>query len=254
MLETRALTVAFDGVVLVDQVSMQARAGAVTAILGANGAGKSTLFHAIAGSVIPTAGAALMFDRPVRDWRAGEAARVRAVLAQNPSLGFDFLVREAVALGRIPHETDDAANRRIADAALAAVGLAHFAQRRYLSLSGGEKQRVHLARALAQIWDQPNPRRCLMLDEPTVNLDFTQKRAILDVARNLAREGATVLVVLHELNLAAQFADHLVLLKRGRVVAQGDAHAVLVREHIEHAYDGSARILPDPQTGLPIVL
>lgn len=254
MLETRALTIAFDGVVLVDQVSLSARAGAVTAILGANGAGKSTLFHAIAGSVIPTAGEVRMFERAVRDWPAREAARLRAVLAQNPSLGFDFLVREAVALGRIPHDTDERSNQRIAEETLAAVGLADFAQRRYLSLSGGEKQRVHLARALAQIWDQPEQRRCLLLDEPTVNLDFTQKRAILDMAQQFARRGASVLVVLHELNLAAQFADHLVLLKQGKVVAQGDAHAVLTQEHIEHAYGGSARILDDPQTGLPIVL
>ena len=254
MLETRALTIAFDGVVLVDAVGIAARAGAVTAILGANGAGKSTLFHTIAGSVIPTAGEVLMFGRPVRDWPAREAARLRAVLVQNPSLGFDFLVREAVALGRIPHDTDERTNRRIAEEALAAVGLAEFAQRRYLSLSGGEKQRVHLARALAQVWDQPETQRCLLLDEPTLNLDFTQKRSILETARQFAQRGGTVLVVLHELNLAAQFADHLVLLKRGQVVAQGDAHTVLTRAHIEHAYGGSARILEDPQTGLPIVL
>lgn len=254
MLETLGLRVAFDGMVLVDGVSLVARAGAVTAILGANGAGKSTLFHAIAGGIIPTAGEVRMFGRPVRDWPAREAARQRAVLAQNPALGFDFLVREAVALGRIPHETDEASDRRIADATLAAVGLAAFADRRYLSLSGGEKQRVHLARALAQVWDQPGGQRCLLLDEPTVNLDFTQKRAILDTARRFARDGATVLVVLHELNLAAQFADHLVLLKHGRVVAQGDAHAVLTQAHIEHAYEGSARLLTDPDTGLPIVL
>jgi len=254
MLETRALTIAFDGVVLVDAVCLTAQAASVTAILGANGAGKSTLFHAIAGSVIPTAGEVRMFDRPVRDWPAREAARLRAVLAQNPSLGFDFLVREAVMLGRIPHDTDERTNRRIAEETLAAVGLADFAQRRYLSLSGGEKQRVHLARALAQVWDQPDTRRCLLLDEPTVNLDFTQKRSILDTARQFAQRGGTVLVVLHELNLAAQFADHLVLLKHGKVVAQGDAHAVLTQAHIEHAYGGSARILADPQTGQPIVL
>lgn len=254
MLETRALSVRFDDVVLVDAVSMQARPGALTAVLGANGAGKSTLFHAMAGSVLPTEGVASMFGRPLRAWAPREAARVRAVLAQNPALGFDFLVREAVMLGRIPHETDAAADARIADAALAAVGLTALAGRRYLSLSGGEKQRVHLARALAQIWDRPPGQRCLMLDEPTANLDFTQKRAILDTARGLARAGATVLIVLHELNLAAQHADHLVLLRRGRVVVQGTAHEVLVREHLEHAYEGRVRIVADPETGLPIVL
>lgn len=254
MLELLDASVTFCGAHLIDRMTLRARAGEVTAVIGANGAGKSTVFHVLAGSLRPTHGQARLFGRPVADWPAADIARQRAVLTQSPALGFDFRVCDAVKLGRIPHATGAHADHEIALATLAAVGLAPLAERSYLSLSGGEKQRVHLARALAQIWDQPPERRCLMLDEPTLNLDFTQQRTILEVARTFARAGATVLVVLHELHLAAQFADHLVLLAQGRLVADGSAHDVLRADTLEHAYGGPARIVHDPLTGLPIVL
>ena len=254
MLELFDASVSFGDACLIDGLSLQARAGEITALLGANGAGKSTLFHVLAGSLRPTQGHARLFGRPLSQWSAAEMARVRAVLTQSPSLGFDFCVSDAVMLGRIPHATSAQVDHDIAMATLNAVGLATLGGRSYLSLSGGEKQRVHLARTLAQIWDQPVNRRCLMLDEPTLNLDFTQQRAIMSVARQMADAGATVIVVLHELHLAAQFADQLVLLAHGRLVAKGTAHEVLREDTLARAYGAPARIVLDPQTGMPIVL
>ncbi|HEU4621133.1 MAG TPA: heme ABC transporter ATP-binding protein [Burkholderiaceae bacterium] len=254
MLEAHALTVQVGPHRLLDTVDIVAPPGHVTVVIGPNGAGKSTLFHALAGGVLPREGSIALFSRQLRDWPAAALARQRAVLTQNPSLGFDFQTDEVVRLGRIPHARDANRDDDIVKAALATVGLGDLSKRRYLTLSGGEKQRVHIARALAQIWDASPRARCLMLDEPTVNLDFAQKKVALEAVRAIARDGGTVLVVLHELNLAAQFADRLVLLASGRVVAEGPPREVLTPQALEHAYGAPATVFTHPHDGRPVVL
>jgi iron complex transport system ATP-binding protein len=200
-------------------------AGAVCVLVGPNGAGKSTLLKAIAGD-ISTAGEIVLFERPRGTWRPGDLAPCMAVLPQQPSLAFDFLVRDVVALGRSPHRDSHPDRQRaiIADC-LDRVGLGAFASRRYLTLSGGEKARVHLARALAQVWDErleaPGGARLLLLDEPTAALDMSQQVTAMRSVRSFARRGGAALVVLHDLNLAFGFADRLVVMKSGGVVYNG---------------------------------
>jgi iron complex transport system ATP-binding protein len=213
---------------LLDHVSLSLAPGRVTVIIGPNGAGKSTLLRILSGELPPDSGTVALLDQSLSSWPAASLARIRSVLPQESDLNFPFRVEEVVRLGRIPHPGggDSSADHALARAALAQVDLSAFADRLYPTLSGGEKQRVHLARALTQL--QPDPgaptptARVLLLDEPTASLDLTHQHSVLTLARNLAvREQVTVLAVLHDLNLALTYADDLVILSGGRVAAAG---------------------------------
>lgn len=219
---------------LLDRVSLALAPGRVTAVIGPNGAGKSTLLRILSGELAPDSGSVAFLDHPLSDWPVADLARHRAVLPQESDLSFPFRVEEVVRLGRIPHPGggDSSADHALARAALDHVGLANFAERLYPTLSGGEKQRVHLARALVQL--EPDPEsakpaaRVLLLDEPTASLDLAHQHAVLSLARDLARrENVAVLAILHDLNLALAYADDLVALFCGRVAAAGDiAHTL----------------------------
>ncbi|MFZ4071769.1 MAG: heme ABC transporter ATP-binding protein [Caulobacterales bacterium] len=225
MLEVKSLTVRRDGRSLLQNIDLCVPAGAVCVLVGPNGAGKSTLLKAIAGE-ISAAGEIVIFERPRGKWRPADLAPCMAVLPQQPSLSFDFLVKDVVALGRSPHRDSHPERQRaiIADC-LERVGLGAFASRRYLTLSGGEKARAHLARALAQVWDErleaPGGARVLLLDEPTAALDISQQVAAMRTVRSFAQRGGAALVVLHDLNLALGFADRLIVMKMGGISYNG---------------------------------
>jgi iron complex transport system ATP-binding protein len=228
---------------LLDRVSLSLARGRVTAVIGPNGAGKSTLLRILAGELSPDSGSVAFLNRPLSTWPVAALARHRAVLPQESDLNFPFRVGVVVRLGRIPHPGggDSSADHTLARAALAQVGLGSFADRLYPSLSGGEKQRVHLARALTQL--QPDPAssppaaRILLLDEPTASLDLAHQHSVLSLAGNLAgREQVTVLAVLHDLNLALAYADDLVVLAAGRVAACGPAVSTLTPELISRVF------------------
>lgn len=252
------LTCTAGGRRLLDDVSAAVPPGRLTALIGPNGAGKSTLLRALAGEIQPGAGTVRLDDRPLGSWTRRERARRVAVLPQEGTLAFPLTGLEIALLGRAPHpgSGETAADLEIACGALAAADAAEFAGRRYPTLSGGEKARVHLARVLAQVWDCPLGRPgYLLLDEPTAALDFAQQHRLLALAREFARQrGAGVFAVLHDLNLAAQYADDVIALRAGRVVAHGAPGEVLDAALLAEVFDLPALVLRHPKHGWPLIV
>jgi iron complex transport system ATP-binding protein len=237
------------GSTLLDDVSLHVEAGEMVAVMGPNGAGKSTLLRNLAGELQPASGEVVLNGRRLRHWPRLLLARQRAVLPQHSPLSFGFTVTEVVAMGRAPHPGQggrrDAA---IVEAAMRAADVSHLAGRRYPGLSGGERQRVHLARVLAQVWEEAEDGpRFLLLDEPTSALDLAHQHQVLGIVRDmLARGGIGALVILHDLNLAAQYADRLVLLRDGRLAATGAPAEVLDPAVLEPVFGLSLQVLPHP--------
>ncbi|ACJ01204.1 heme ABC transporter ATP-binding protein [Rhodospirillum centenum] len=239
------------GRTLLDRVDLSLDPGAFTVILGPNGAGKSTLLRALCGDLKPARGRVTLDGADV--WRLGpvELARRRAVLPQDISVSFPFPAREVVGWGvrDLPPAAADALVAR----ALAAADAAHLADRPVTRLSGGERRRVHLARALAQAWaaDRPDLRAVLLLDEPTAGLDPRHQHLVLRLAADLARQGMAVAAVLHDLDLAARYADRVMLLADGRLVALGPPSAVLTPDTIRTVFELDAWVDHCRITGAP---
>ncbi|MGY8563010.1 heme ABC transporter ATP-binding protein [Paracidovorax citrulli] len=222
--------------------------GTLTALVGPNGAGKSTLLAVASGDVEADAGQVILHDRPIAHWRAMALARERAVMPQDHAVRFAFSVEEVVAMGRLPHAADPVRDAARVDQALEQAEMARLRRREAQTLSGGEAARATFARVLAQ--DTP----LLLLDEPTAALDLRHQERTLRTVRGLADEGACVIVVLHDLNLAAGYADRIVLLEQGRVAADGTPDQVLTREHIERVYQQSVVVLRHPLRDVPLVV
>jgi iron complex transport system ATP-binding protein len=240
--------------VLLDRVSFEAKAGELVAVVGANGAGKTTLVRVLSGARVPDSGRVVMRGRDLIDWPLRDRARVRAVVSQEHTLVFPFHALEVVLMGRTPHVArSESETERIAWEALEAVDMADRAYQRYDTLSGGERQRTHFARALAQIWDAPDE-RCLLLDEPTANLDIAHQHDTLALARDLSRRRCAVVAVLHDLHLAAEYADRVVLLARGRVVARGSPSRVFTEEHVRAAFGVDSTVVRHPRLDVPLVV
>jgi iron complex transport system ATP-binding protein len=256
MLEARDIEVRIGGKALLQSVSLSLEPGEVLGLIGPNGAGKSTLLKVLSGELTPQGGTVAMSGRPLASWSAPERARVRAVLAQDTVLTFPFTAYEIALMGRYPFNNGRATlhDREIAREALRYVDVAHLAQRLYPTLSGGERQRVQLARVLAQIWE-PGGARCLLLDEPTSSLDLAHQHQALQGARRFALEqGVAALVVLHDLNLAARFADRLLLLKDGRTAATGRPADVLTPHHLSGCFGVEALVMTHPRHNVPLVV
>ncbi len=241
------------GKTLVNNVSLSVQPGEVVALLGPNGAGKSSLLKLLGGQWKPSSGKVLFADRELKDWPPRELARRRAVLPQSSAVPFDFLAMEIVLLGRSPHG-DASSSEALAREAMQKTECLHLANRTVTTLSGGEMQRVQLARVLVQIGLGPaKESRCLMLDEPISNLDPCHQHAALLIARQVSRQGAGVLVVLHDLNLAAQYADRLVLMKNGHLILDGTADEVLREDTLAQVFDVRTRIIRNPVCDAPAV-
>lgn len=244
------------GRALIDGVGLTLEPGEMLVILGANGAGKSTLLRCLSGEIQPDAGEILLNGRALARWSAAECAKRRAMLPQHSPLSFPFTALEVAAMGRIPHGGPTAGDLPIVIQALAAAEAEHLAERRYTTLSGGERQRVHLARVLAQLW-QPLPKsepRYLLLDEPTASLDLAHQHSTLELARRWSREGLGVAVVLHDLNLAAQYADRIALMRDGRLLALERPEAVLRATLIEQVFGLPVQVIEHPELGCPLVI
>jgi iron complex transport system ATP-binding protein len=218
--------------------------GQVTAILGPNGAGKSTLMSVLTGQRQPTAGHVQYQGRALHACPAAEFARVRAFVAQETQVAFDFTVREVVNLGRYPHRRQPSQHEaEISMLALQCTHVGTLADRALNTLSGGEKARVHLARALAQVWESTSPAgvRWLMLDEPTAALDLQHQHRMLQLARTWAKEqGIGVVAVLHDLNLALRYCDSALVLADGQLLMQGKTSDVLTPECIGQVWGVAA--------------
>ena len=247
-LDARSVSLRRGGRLLLDGVSLDLRPGELHAVLGANGAGKSSLLRVLAGEWTAQAGEVRLNGRPMREWSLPARARQRAVLPQDDELRFGFTAQEVVSLGRLAF-ADGAAgdNAAAVSAALAETGTLHLAGRDHTTLSGGERQRVHLARVLAQLASDGSDDlhgRYLLLDEPTAALDLAHQHGFLALARARAARGAGVLAVLHDINLAAQYADRISLLVEGRLVAQGAVSSVLTAGHLRSAFGSGLRFEP----------
>lgn len=257
MIEARDLGVTIGRRRILEGVDLLARPGELTAIVGPNGSGKTTLLKALSGDLvysgrISIAGSDLAALKP---W---QAAGLRAVLPQASNLSFPFTVREIVRLGLMGGLSGSSAEEAdgLPDRALARVDLAGFAGRFYQELSGGEQQRVQLARVLCQVWAPvlEGTARFLLLDEPVSSLDLRHQLMIMDVARDFARRGGGVITVLHDLNLAALYADSIVMMKEGRVAAAGAPAAVLTDATVEAVFDCRMQVGAVPPPGTTFVL
>jgi len=254
-LEARNLVVHLAGFDLLADINLALRPGEVTAIVGPNGAGKSSLLKALTGELTPTQGEVWLNDRPLQQWSLEQRARMVAVLPQHTPLNFPFTAHEVVALGRIPHRSGRQRDEQIADEALAVVDGSYLVRRLYTHMSGGEKQRVHLARVLAQVWEVSElGERYLILDEPTSAFDLSHQLITLDIVSRCAAEGVGVLIVLHDLNLAARCADNLIVLTCGQVAAQGRPAEVLTEALMKEVFNVEAVIQQNPLTGTPLVI
>ncbi|HEY0260072.1 MAG TPA: ATP-binding cassette domain-containing protein [Lacisediminihabitans sp.] len=250
-LDATRIDVRIDGRLIVDGVDCTVEPGTFSAMIGPNGAGKSSLLRVLATVERPHAGAVSFAGRDLFALPRRTRARLVTFVEQDSSTDLSLRVRDVVALGRIPHQgmfgESSAEDRRIVDAALASAGAAALADRDYTGLSGGERQHVLLAKALAQ---QPE---LLLLDEPSNHLDIAAQLALLDLLKGLAAEGVTVLAALHDLNLASAYCDHVVVLRGGRVFAAGPTSEVLTAELIREVYGVRASVIEHPQTGRPLV-
>ena len=247
------LSLGYDGRTVVDDLSLAVPDGRVTVVVGANACGKSTLLRGLARLMRPTGGAALLDGRDVHRLPTRELARTLGLLPQTPVVPPGVTVADLVARGRTPHRgwfarwspADDAA---VAEA-LGLTGTVELAERPVDELSGGQRQRVWLAMALAQGTD------LLLLDEPTTYLDLAHQVEVLDLLVDLNRaRGTTVVMVLHDLGLAARYADHLVALRSGRLYAEGPPADIVTEQLVRDVFDLSCRVVPDPVSGTPLIV
>ncbi|WP_223256292.1 heme ABC transporter ATP-binding protein [Micromonospora endophytica] len=249
-LRVERLRILRDGRPILTDVTITVRAGELLALVGPNGAGKSTLLGAICGDLAPTCGDITFASRPLSRWSPVELARARAMLPQRTTVSFPFTVAEVVAMGRAPwagtpYADEDAV--AIAEA-LRLTGMESLTGRVFAALSGGEQARAALARVLAQRTGM------LLLDEPTAALDLHHQELVLTLARDHARQGGSVVVVLHDLGLAAAYADRIALLAGGRLVADGRPGEVLTGDRLSEVYQHEVEVLPHPRTGVPLVV
>jgi len=240
MIIAEGISVMIGNANLLKQVDIAFHPGKINLIIGPNGAGKSTLVRVLSGQIAPQQGRVLIDNRPIQSLSLREIARRRAVLSQHVEIPFPLLAREVVMMGRHPHFSGlpGPHDEQAVDKAMAMFEVTHFADRQYQTLSGGEKQRVNFARVLAQIWYPVNgASRVLLLDEPLTFLDVHfQFQFMHQLSSMLAQKDLVVVGVVHDLNLAARFADQLVLLNQGSVLAQGSRESVLTKAHIKTAF------------------
>ncbi|WP_372967015.1 heme ABC transporter ATP-binding protein [Microbacterium sp.] len=242
------IRLSYSGTVVLDNVDLDLHGGVLTALIGPNGAGKSTLFSVLAGDVQPERGRVMLDERPVSSFSPKELARRRSVLPQDHAVRFSYSVTEIVRLARLSYPPDHERDEQIVSSAIETVEMSHMTNRDVQTLSGGEMGRTAFARVLAQTTP------IVLLDEPTAALDLRHQEAVLRQARQLRDEGACVIVVLHDLNLAAAYADRVVLMEQGRIVADGSPRDVLTVDTIQRVYRQPVLVTEHPTRGCPLIV
>lgn len=254
------LSVRVGHAVLVDHASLALEVGEIVAVVGPNGAGKTTLVRAMAGDITPTDGTVTLDDRSLHDWPGRELARRRAVMGTGNDVAFGFTAAEVALMGRMPIHggAPTAADLDVIGTLLDAVDCSGLGERVFSTLSTGERQRVQLARTIAQVSDVPNSadavnataaaghERFLLLDEPTSSLDPAHQHTAMRLLRQQADAGRGVLAVLHDLNLAAAYADRIVLMKDARIVEAGEPMSVMDAELLEGIFEVPMLVVPHP--------
>ena len=255
LLSLDAVCVSPWGSELLANISFELQAGQVLGLLGPNGAGKTTLLNLLCGAVSPSAGSLRLGDRPMADWSVRERARAQAVLPQQSTLNFPYSVEEVILLGRTPHASGASCDREVLDATLEATDTVELRHRLYTQLSGGEKQRVQLARVFAQLWRaQDSDVRLLLLDEPTSALDLSHQQLIMTSVRTLAEQGCAVVMVLHDFNLAARYTDRCLVLDQGGQRGPGTPAEVFTPDMFRGVFDVEVTIGRHPDADIPLVI
>lgn len=247
---------------ILEQVHLQARPGELCVLMGANGAGKSTLLRTIAGEHMHYQGSIALNGRELHTAPVGEQARQRAVLSQQLALQLPFTVAEVAGMGRYVYRTQEAAqDKAIVAYALRLLQVYDLKDRAYTTLSGGQQQRVQMARVLAQLLEAPDlyaadytGRKMLLLDEPVTGMDILHQQLSLQLAAQLARQGVLVLAVLHDFQLAAAYAQRIIMLQQGRVQVQGAVDEVLTAAHIRDCFGVDVSVLHHPHCAYPMVV
>jgi iron complex transport system ATP-binding protein len=259
MLGAENIQVMAGGKKILNGVSFHAYPGEILAIVGANGAGKSTLLKVISGDTSFT-GKVILNGKNLNAYKKSELARFRSVLTQSFSLTAPFKVTDVVLMGRYPffNEMPSLEDREIVEEAMHLTDVYHFKEKNYMELSGGEKQRVHLARVIAQILTRsgtpeflPN---YLFLDEPVSSLDILHQHKTLAIAKTLKQRGYVIITVLHDLNLTAQYADKVLMLREGEVMAYGAMNQVMNTENIFSVFDVHVSIIKNKETPYPFII
>ncbi|MBX3069504.1 MAG: heme ABC transporter ATP-binding protein [Thermomicrobiales bacterium] len=247
VLRCERMTAGLNGRDLLHDVSLEVHKGEVVALVGPNGAGKSTLLSVLAGDIPPRAGSVTLFDRPLASYKPKELALLRSVLPQQAIIQFSFTAREIVRMGRSPHGDMDDEILAI-EHAISQTDSSHLAHRIFPTLSVGEQARVSLARVLAQ--EAP----LLLLDEPTAALDLRHQQLVQQIARDYANAGATIVMIVHDLNYAAALADRIVLMSNGSIAANGGPSAILTPAMVRDVFECDVVVTYHPEDGTPVVL
>lgn len=240
---------------LLSDVSLDIEAGELLCVIGPNGAGKSTLLRALCGESRLVKGRVQFKNQPISRFSPQRRAKQLAVLPQHNPLSFAFTGLELVALSRNPHATGIERDRAICLEAMSALDVTHLADRLYPTLSGGEQQRLQLARVMAQIWRaQDAGDRLLLLDEPATSLDIAHQYEMMKAVRTFAQSGVAVVMTVHDLALASGYSDRILALKQGRSMAYGCAETVLTKANLQELYGYGVTVVAHPVTGKPLVL
>ena len=257
MIEARNVSVSIGGRKIISNIDFEIRQGELAAIVGPNGSDKTTFLKALSGE-LPYSGSVTMNGRDIASMKAWETASIRAVLPQATALSFPFTVREIVKLGLTGGRSGVLAgeHEKLPERALARVDLEGFAGRFYQELSGGEQQRVQLARVLCQVWAPvlDGVPRYLFLDEPVSSLDIKHQLIIMNIARDFARRGGGVIAILHDLNLTAMYAEKIFVMHRGKLAAAGSPQDVLSDDLISTVFECRLKVGVLPAAGTPFVL
>ncbi len=252
MLKLDSIALQFGDTPILDQVSLHIESGQVVVVLGPNGAGKSSLLKVASGDLQPSDGRVSFNQQSLAETALRDKALHMAVLPQHSTLTFPFLARDVVALGRTPHDTGVAIDQEVVEAAMRATDAWYLRDQYYTNLSGGEKQRVQMARVLAQVWLPTDDKlRLAILDEPTSALDYAHQQLVAKLLRQRAEDGVAVLTAMHDLNLAAQCADVMVLMCCGRVRAVGRPEDVLQTDILREVFQVEFHRITHPQSGRP---
>jgi iron complex transport system ATP-binding protein len=241
---------------IVDRISTTFAPGLLHVIVGPNGSGKSTFLKIFSGEIIPEEGAVYYDDIRVANTNKTLLARRRAVMSQLPELHFPLSVDDIVLMGRYPHFSFQPSKKDLAicQAAMERVEIMSLSGRDYLTLSGGEKQRVQFARALAQIWEPPQGSRYLFLDEPVSSLDIHYQHQFLQIARSLVKENIILIAVLHDINLAMLYADRMIFMKEGRITAEGPSPEIVTPSLIREVFNIPVHLLQNPHGPAPVMV
>ena len=255
-IEIRSASLQFGNKTVLDDISLDFYQGELTALLGPNGTGKSTLLKVITQDIKhcnhPSFALSIL-GKKIKQWPPEELAKHMGMLPQSSSLTFNFTVREVVELGGIPLDIPQKKLHDVVKLMMNKTGVDDLADYQYPNLSGGEKQRVHFARVLTQL-SQSGSRQIVLLDEPTSALDIEYQHKILGLAKALTNVGVSVVLVIHDLNLAAQYADRIVMLNKGKVVADGSPWQVLTEKNVFEVYKHKVTVVKHPELDVPLIV